>query len=191
LFYNVINNAGAISATNLTKGITTENVRGAATEVLTPLEEQVVKFFQGDATWDSVAATLAGATDALVKIGGDLTKGGANVLLKTSTDIINTFTKEYSSVGVNPTQITFDPNNPVLTSLTSFMDQLTKGTPVETKTQVSGEVKHTVEFGGTGMSAQEEAAWNKYMDKFLQDPNKKAAYEKWVSSSNEGLLTKK
>ena len=190
-FYNVINNAGAISATNLTKGITTENVRGAATEVLTPLEEQVVKFFQGDATWDSVAATLAGATDALVKIGGDLTKGGANVLLKTSTDIINTFTKEYSSVGVNPTQITFDPNNPVLTSLTSFMDQLTKGTPVETKTQVSGEVKHTVEFGGTGMSAQEEAAWNKYMDKFLQDPNKKAAYEKWVSSSNEGLLTKK
>jgi hypothetical protein len=29
------------------------------------------------------------------------------------------------------------------------------------------------------------------MDKFLQDPNKKAAYEKWVSSSNEGLLTKK
>jgi hypothetical protein len=190
-FYNVINNAGAIAATNLTKDITTENVRGAATEVLTPLEEQVVKFFQGNATWDSVTATLVGATDALVKIGGDLTKGGANVLLKTSTEVINMFTKEYSSAGVNPTQITFDPNNSVLTSLTSFMDQLTKGTPVETKTQVSGEVKHTVEFGGTGMSAQEEAAWNKYMDKFLQDPNKKAAYEKWVSSSNEGLLTKK
>ena len=101
------------------------------------------------------------------------------------------FTNEYKALGVQPTQIVLDPNSPLIKQLESFLTQAKTGSPTETKTQVSGEVKHTVEFGGNGMSAQEEAAWNKYMDKFLQDPNKKAAYEKWVSSSNEGLLTKK
>ena len=66
------------------------------------------------------------------------------------------------------------------------------GEPKETKTQtqVSGDVKHTVVFEGTGMNAQEEESWNKYMNKFLQDPNKKASFEKWTSTSNAGLLTK-
>ena len=40
------------------------------------------------------------------------------------------------------------------------------------------------------MNKQEEETWNKYMGKFLKDPNKKATFETWTSTSNEGLLTK-
>jgi len=188
-FYNVINNAGAITATNLTKGITTENVRGAASSVLTPLEEQVVKFFQGDATWETVSATLVGVKDALVAIGGDLTKGGANVLLKTSTDIINTFTKEYSSVGVNPTQITFDPNNPVLTSLTSFMDQLTKGTTVETKT--TADVNMNVNLIGTNLPANSTNDIKNAVVGFFDTPEGKTYLTKWITDNNVGLMADK
>jgi len=188
-FYNVINNAGAITATNLTKGITTENVRGAASSVLTPLEEQVVKFFQGDATWESVTSTLVGVKDALVAIGGDLTKGGANVLLKTSTDIINTFTKEYSSVGVNPTQITFDPNNPVLTSLTSFMDQLTKGTTVETKT--TADVNMNVNLIGTNLPANSTNDIKNAVVGFFDTPEGKTYLTKWITDNNVGLMADK
>jgi hypothetical protein len=188
-FYNVINNAGAIAATNLTKDITTENVRGAATKVLTPLEEQVVKFFQGNATWDSVTATLVGATDALVKIGGDLTKGGANVLLKTSTEVINMFTKEYSSAGVNPTQITFDPNNSVLTSLTSFMDQLTKGGSTETKT--TADVNMNVNLIGTNLPANSTNDIKNAVVGFFDTPEGKTYLTKWITDNNVGLMADK
>ena len=188
-FYNVINNAGAIAATNLTKDITTENVRGATTSVLTPLEEQLVKFFQGIATWDSVSATLVGATDALVKIGGDLTKGGANVLLKTSTDIINMVTKEYSSAGVNPTQITFDPNNSVLTSLTSFMDQLTKGGSTETKT--TADVNMNVNLIGTNLPSNLTPDIKTAVVGFFETPEGKSYLTKWITDNNSGLMADK
>ena len=188
-FYNVINNAGAIAATNLTKDITTENVRGAATSVLTPLEEQVVKFFQGNATWDSVTATLVGATDALVKIGGDLTKGGANVLLKTSTEVLNMVTKEYSSAGVNPTQITFDPNNSVLTSLTSFMDQLTKGGSTETKT--TADVNMNVNLIGTNLPSNLTPDIKTAVVGFFDTPEGKSYLTKWITDNNSGLMAGK
>jgi len=190
-FYNVMNKTQSILATNVTENITTGNVRDASTRLISPVEEELIKFFKGESSLESVAATLTKVSDELVDIGGNLIKGAGNVGTKTASDIINEVTNTYSPLGVQPTQIVMDPSSPFATQIQSLIDQFTKGTPVETKTQVSGEVKHTVEFGGTGMSAQEEAAWNKYMDKFLQDPNKKAAYEKWVSSSNEGLLTKK
>jgi len=190
-FYNVMNKTQSILATNVTENITTGNVRDASTKLISPVEEELIKFFKGESSLESVAATLTKVKDSLIDIGGNLIKGAGNVGTKTASDIINEVTNTYSPLGVQPTQIVMDPSSPFATQIQSLIDQFTKGTPVETKTQVSGEVKHTVEFGGTGMSAQEEAAWNKYMDKFLQDPNKKAAYEKWVSSSNEGLLTKK
>jgi hypothetical protein len=188
-FYNVINNAGAITATNLTKGITTENVRGAASSVLTPLEEQVVKFFQGDATWASVAATLVGVKDSLLKIGGDLTKGGSNVLLKTSTDVINMFTKEYSSAGVNPTQITFDPNNPFLTQMTSFVEQLRTGGVKETKSTSDVNLNIKVDGSSTlpnGLSAEQ---FTPFFEKYLNDPANKSKVKEILGSNNSGLLT--
>jgi hypothetical protein len=188
-FYNVINNTGAIMATNLTKDITTENVRGAATKVLTPLEEQVVKFFQGNATWDSVAETLVGTKDALLKIGGDLTKGGANVLLKTSTEIINMFTKEYSSAGVNPTQITFDPNNPFLTQMTSFVDQLSKGGVKETKT--TADVNMNVNLIGSNLPSNLTPDIKTAVVGFFDTPEGKSYLTKWITDNNAGLMADK
>ena len=188
-FYNVMNKTQSILATNVTENITTGNVRDASTRIMSPVEEELVKFFKGESSLESVAATLTKVKDAFVDIGGNLIKGAGNVGTQTASDIINEVTNTYSPLGVQPTQIVMDPSSPFATQIQSLIDQFTKGTPVETKTQVSGEVKHTVEFGGSGMSAQEEASWNKYMDKFLQDPNKKASYEKWVSTSNAGLLT--
>ena len=188
-FYNVINNAGAIAATNLTKGITTENVRGAATSVLTPLEEQVVKFFQGDATWESVSATLTKVKDELVNIGGDLTKGGANVLLKTTTDVINMASKEYSSAGVNPTQITFDPNNPALTQLTSFFEQLTKGGVKETKT--TADVNMNVNLVGSNLPANLTPDIKTAVVGFFDTPEGKSYLTKWITDNNSGLMADK
>ena len=188
-FYNVINNAGAITATNLTKGITTENVRGAATSVLTPLEEQVVKFFQGDATWDEVTKTLVQVKDGLLKIGGDLTKGGANVLLKTSTDVINMFTKEYSSAGVNPTQITFDPNNPFLTQMTSFIEQLKTGGVKETKSTSDVNLNIKVDGSSTlpnGLSAE---VFKPAFERYLSEPANTSKVKEILGSNNSGLLT--
>jgi len=188
-FYNVINNAGAISATNLTKGITTENVRGAATEVLTPLEEQVVKFFQGDATWASVTETLVGVKDSLLGIAGDLTKGGSNVLLKTSTDVINMFTKEYSSAGVNPTQMTFDPNNPFLTQMTDWVDQLTKGGVKETKSTSDVNLNIKVDGSSTlpnGLSAE---VFKPAFERYLSEPANTSKVKEILGSNNSGLLT--
>ena len=188
-FYNVINNAGAITATNLTKGVTTENVRGAATSVLTPLEEQVVKFFQGDATWDEVTKTLVQVKDGLLKIGGDLTKGGSNVLLKTSTDVINMFTKEYSSAGVNPTQITFDPNNPFLTQMTSFIEQLKTGGVKETKSTSDVNLNIKVDGSSTlpnGLSAE---VFKPAFERYLSEPANTSKVKEILGSNNSGLLT--
>ena len=188
-FYNVINNAGAISATNLTKGITTENVRGAATEVLTPLEEQVVKFFQGDATWESVTSTLVGVKDSLLGIAGDLTKGGSNVLLKTTTDITNMFTKEYSQVGVNPTQITFDPNNPFLTQITSLVEQFKTGGVKETKSTSDVNLNIKVDGSSTlpnGLSAEQ---FKPAFERYLSEPANTSKVKEILGTNNSGLLT--
>ena len=188
-FYNVIQNSAAITATNLTKGITTENVRGAATGVLGPLEEEVIKFFKGESDWATVSATLTEAKDGLLTIAGDLTKGGANVLLKTSTEVINMFTKEYSSAGVNPTQITFDPNNPFLTQMTSFVEQLRTGGVKETKS--TSDVNLTIKVDGSstlpnGLSAEQ---FKPAFERYLSEPANTSKVKEILGSNNSGLLT--
>jgi len=189
-FYNVINNAGAISATNLTKGITTENVRGAATGVLDPLEREVVKFFKGESDWATVSATLTQVKDGLLTISGDLAKGGSNALLKTTTEITNMFTKEYSEVGVNPTQITFDPNNPFLTQITSLVEQLKTGGGVK-ETKSTSTVDLTIKVDGSstlpnGLSAE---VFKPAFERYLSEPANTSKVKEILGSNNAGLLT--
>jgi len=188
-FYNVINNAGAISATNLTKGITTENVRGAATGVLDPLEREVVKFFKGESDWATVSATLTQVKDGLLTISGDLAKGGSNALLKTTTEITNMFTKEYSEVGVNPTQITFDPNNPFLTQITSLVEQLKTGGVKETKSTSTVDLTIKVDGSSTlpnGLSAE---VFKPAFERYLSEPANTSKVKEILGSNNAGLLT--
>jgi hypothetical protein len=186
-FYNVINNAGAISATNLTKGITTENVRGAATGVLDPLEREVVKFFKGESDWATVSATLTQVKDGLLTISGDLAKGGSNALLKTTTEITNMFTKEYSEVGVNPTQITFDPNNPFLTQITSLVEQLKTGGVKETKSTSDVNLNIKVDGSSTlpnGLSAE---VFKPAFERYLSEPANTSKVKEILGSNNSGL----
>jgi hypothetical protein len=190
-FYNVIQNSGAIAATNLTKGITTENIRTGTNEVLGPLEEEVIKFFKGESDWATVTATLTEAKDGLLDIANDLGKGGANVLLKTTTEVMNMFTKEYSSVGVNPTQITFDPNNPVLTQITSFIEQLKTGGVKETKTTVSGNVTHDFNIKGDGVGSLTQTEFNKFFLEAYTDPTIKSKVDAAYGTSNSGLMADK
>lgn len=187
-FYNVISKTAEITTTNLTKGITTEGVRGATTSVVGPLEEEVVKFFQGKTTWDTVATTLTQVKDNLVTLVGDFTKNAGNAALKTGSDVTNMVTNEYKALGVQPTQIVLDPNSPLIKQLESFMTQSKSGT-METKTQVSGEVKHTLTINGDGGKSISDTEFNKKVLNAMVDPTLKSEFKKLYESNNSGLIT--
>jgi hypothetical protein len=186
-FYNVISKTAAITTTNLTQGITTENVRGAATGVVGPLEQEVVKFFQGKTTWDTVATTLTEVKDNLVILAGDFVKGAGNAGLKIGADVTNMVTNEYKALGVQPTQIVLDPNSPLIKQLESFLTQAKTGSPTETKTQVSGEVNHTLTIKGDGGALLSNSEFGKQMVESMADPNIKSQFTKTFMTPNVGL----
>ena len=188
-FYNVMNKTQSILATNVTENITTGNVRDASTRLMSPVEEELVKFFKGESSLESVAATLTKVKDALFDIGGNLIKGVGNVGTQTASDIINEVTNTYSPLGVQPTQIVMDPSSPFATQVQSLIDQFTKGTPVETKTQVSGDVNHTLTIKGDGVGLLTQTEFNKFLLESLTDPTIKTQFEKRYGTSNVGLLT--
>lgn len=188
-FYNVMNKTQSILATNVTENITTGNVRDASTRIISPVEEELVKFFKGESSLESVAATLTKVKDALVDIGGNLIKGAGNVGTKTASDIINEVTNTYSPLGVQPTQIVMDPSSPFATQIQSLIDQYTKGTPVETKTTVSGNVTHDFNIKGDGVGSLTQTEFNKFFLESLTDPTIKTQFEKRYGTSNVGLLT--
>ena len=190
-FYNTMNVVREESVKAVTSGVKTGNVRDAYRGVSEPLETGAINLLKGDISLENLNNTLNALNTNMSETFGSLVKGGASNLIQAGQNTINRVTDIYSETGkVESTNIKVDQNSPIVKQFQDIIDQIKTGGPVETKTQVSGEVKHTVEFGGTGMSAQEEASWNKYMDKFLQDPNKKAEYLKWVATSNSGLLKK-
>ena len=188
-FYNVISKTAEITTTNLTKGVTTETVRGAATGVVGPLEEEVVKFFQGKTTWDTVATTLTQVKDNLVTLVGNFTKGAGNAALKTGSDVTNMVTNEYKSLGVQPTQIVLDPNSPLVKQLESFMTQAKTGGSTETKTTVSGNVTHDINIKGDGGVSLNNTEFGKKVIESLKDPGIKSEFDKLYGVSNSGLLT--
>ena len=156
---------------------------------MSPVEEELVKFFKGESSLESVAATLTKVKDALFDIGGNLIKGVGNVGTQTASDIINEVTNTYSPLGVQPTQIVMDPSSPFATQVQSLIDQFTKGTPVETKTQVSGDVNHTLTIKGDGVGLLTQTEFNKFLLESLTDPTIKTQFEKRYGTSNVGLLT--
>ena len=188
-FYNVINKTQEIIATNATEKITTQNVRGAATSVLGPLEQEVVKFFKGESDWATVTATLVQVKDNLVDIAGNIVKGAGNVGTKTVADVTNSITGIYSPLGVQPTQIVMDPSSPFATQIQSLIDQFTKGGSTETKTTVSGDVNHTLTIKGDGGTSLSDAEFNKKVLTAMVDPTLKSEFQKLYTSNNVGLLT--
>jgi hypothetical protein len=186
-FYNVISKTAAITTTNLTKDITTENVRGAATGVVGPLEQEMVRFLQGKSTWETVESSLTSVKDSLVILAGDFVKGAGNAGLKIGADVTNMFTNEYKALGVQPTQIVLDPNSPLIKQLESFLTQAKTGSPTETKTQVSGEVNHTLTIKGDGGALLSNSEFGKQMVESMADPNIKSQFTKTFMTPNVGL----
>lgn len=188
-FYNVMNKTQSILATNVTENITTGNVRDASKRIISPVEEELINFFKGESSLESVAATLTKVSGSLIDIGSNLIKGAGNVGTKTASDIINEVTNTYSPLGVQKTQIVMDPSSPFATQIQSLIDQFTKGTPVETKTQVSGDVNHTLTIKGDGGTSISDVEFNKKVLNAIVDPTLKSEFQKLYMSNNVGLLT--
>ena len=188
-FYNVMNKTQAIIATNVTQGVTTQNVRGAATEVLSPVEQELVNFFKGESSLESVAATLTKVSGSLIDIGSNLIKGAGNVGTKTASDIINEVTNTYSPLGVQKTQIVMDPSSPFATQIQSLIDQFTKGTPIETKT--TADVNMNVNLIGTNLPANSTNDIKNAVVGFFDTPEGKSYLTKWITDNNSGLMADK
>jgi len=190
-FYNTMNVLREETVKVVTSGLNTGNVREGYKGVTEPLESGIIDVLKGNASFESLTSVVSELTTNVRTTLATIAEGAKDNLINSGQNTINRVSEIYRSTGkVDATNIKVDQDHPIIKKLGDYIDLLKPGVPTETKTTVSGEVKHTVEFGGTGMSAQEEASWNKYMDKFLQDPNKKAEYLKWVATSNSGLLNK-
>ena len=188
-FYNVINKTAAITTTNLTQGITTENVRGAATSVVGPLEEEMIRYFKGETTWKTVEASLTSVKDSLVKIAGDFVSGAGTAGVKTVGAVTDMVTKEYSPLGVQPTQIVIDPNSPFTKQIESLIEQFKTGGVKETTTKVVNDLTIKVDGGSTlpnGLSAEQ---FKTSFEKYINDPANKSEVKKILESNNVGLLT--
>jgi hypothetical protein len=190
-FYNAMNVVREQSVNAVTTGVNTGKAREVVAGVTQPLERGAIDLLTakgGLETLNNTFTTLANNMTATLK---ELTKGAAGNLMNATQNTVNQVTKIYEPANVTPTNVEIDKNHPYYIKLNELLTKIV-GEPKETKTQtqVSGEVKHTFVFENSGMNKQEEETWNKYMGKFLQDPNKKATFETWTSTSNAGLLTK-
>ena len=188
-FYNVMNKTQSILATNVTENITTGNVRDASKRIISPVEEELINFFKGESSLESVAATLTKVSGSLIDIGSNLIKGAGNVGTKTASDIINEVTNTYSPLGVQKTQIVMDPSSPFATQIQSLIDQFTKGTPVETKT--TADVNMNVNLIGTNLPANSTNDIKNAVVGFFDTPEGKSYLTKWITDNNSGLMADK
>ena len=188
-FYNVMNKTQSILATNVTENITTGNVRDASKRIISPVEEELINFFKGESSLESVAATLTKVSGSLIDIGSNLIKGAGNVGTKTASDIINEVTNTYSPLGVQKTQIVMDPSSPFATQIQSLIDQFTKGTPVETKT--TADVNMKVNLSGTNLPANSANDIKNAVVGFCDTPEGKSYLTKRITDNNSGLMADK
>ena len=188
-FYNVMNKTQSILATNVTENITTGNVRDASKRIISPVEEELINFFKGESSLESVAATLTKVSGSLIDIGSNLIKGAGNVGTKTASDIINEVTNTYSPLGVQKTQIVMDPSSPFATQIQSLIDQFTKGTPIETKT--TADVNMNVNLIGTNLPANSTNDIKNAVVGFFDTPEGKTYLTKWITDNNVGLMADK
>ena len=188
-FYNVMNKTQSILATNVTENITTGNVRDASTRLMSPVEEELVKFFKGESSLESVAATLTKVSGSLIDIGSNLIKGAGNVGTKTASDIINEVTNTYSPLGVQPTQIVMDPSSPFTKQIESLIEQFKTGGVKETKT--TADVNMNVNLIGSNLPSNLTPDIKTAVVGFFDTPEGKSYLTKWITDNNSGLMADK
>jgi hypothetical protein len=193
-FYNAVNVVRTESVRAVTKDVTSNKVREGYSAVSGGIEEAGVKTLQGD---------YAGAGDALLKLGPDLLKIGREVatgfggaLVEGYGNIKQGVQNVYEPVtGVKPladddksTQLYKDFEGIMGTEL---VDKIVKAfNLVTTKSEVSGEVNHTLTIKGDGGSSLSDSEFNKKVLNSLVDPTMKSEFEKRFGTSNSGLLNK-
>jgi len=193
-FYNAVNVVRTESVRAVTKDVTSNKVREGYSAVSGGIEEAGVKTLQGD---------YAGAGESLLKLGPDLLKIGREVatgfggaLVEGYGNIKQGVQNVYEPVtGVKPladddksTQLYKDFEGIMGTEL---VDKIVKAfNLVTTKSEVSGEVNHTLTIKGDGGSSLSDSEFNKKVLNSLVDPTMKSEFEKRFGTSNSGLLTK-
>jgi hypothetical protein len=193
-FYNAVNVVRTESVRAVTKDVTSDKVREGYSAVSGGIEEAGVKTLQGD---------YAGAGDALLKLGPDLLKIGREVATGFGGALVGGYGNIKQGVqnvyepvtGVKPladddksTQLYKDFEGIMGTEL---VDKIVKAfNLVTTKSEVSGEVNHTLTIKGDGGSSLSDSEFNKKVLNSLVDPTMKSEFEKRFGTSNSGLLNK-
>ena len=188
-FYNTMNVVREESVKAVTKGVNTENVREAYGGVTQPLEQGVVDFLSGKASFETLTNTLTTLTNNITTTLSEITKGAASNLVGGVQNTVNRVTEIYEPTGVVPTNIKVDENNPIVKQLQDILNQVKTGGPVETKNTTDLNMNIKVDGGSTlpnGLSPEQfKTGW----EKFINDPANKSDVLKMLASNNSGLLT--
>ena len=193
-FYNAVNVVRKESVRAVTKDVTSDKVREGYSTLSGGIEEAGVKALQGD---------YSGAGDALLKLGPDLLKIGEKVatgfggaLVGGYGNIKQGIQTVYEPVtGVKPLAED-DKSSQLYKDMesimgTNFVTKIVEAfNLVTTKSEVSGEVNHTLTIKGDGGSTLSDAEFNKKVLNSLVDPTMKSEFEKRFGTSNSGLLNK-
>ena len=190
-FYNAVNVVRKESVRAVTKDVTSDKVREGYSTLSGGIEEAGVKALQGD---------YSGAGDALLKLGPDLLKIGEKVatgfggaLVGGYGNIKQGIQNVYEPVtGVKPladddksTQLYKDFEGIMGTN---FVTKIVEAfNLVTTKSEVSGEVNHTLTIKADGGASLSDAEFNKKVLNAIVDPTMKSEFQKRFEITNSGL----
>jgi hypothetical protein len=186
-FYNTMNVVREESVRAVTKGVNTENVREAYGGVTQPLEQGVVDFLSGKASFETLTNTLTTLTNNITTTLSEITKGAASNLVGGVQNTVNRVTEIYGPTGIAPTNIKVDENNPIVKQLQDILNQVKTGGPVETKNTTDLNMNIKVDGGSTlpnGLSAEQ---FKSGFEKYINDPVNKSEVQKLLASQNSGL----
>jgi hypothetical protein len=186
-FYNTMNVLREESVKVVTSGVNTGNVREGYKGLTQPLESGVIDFLKGNVSLESLTNVVSELTTNVRTTLATIAEGAKDNLINSGQNTVNRITKLYESTGVVPTNITVDQDNPILKKLGEYIDLIKPGVPTETKTQVSGEVNHTLTIKGDGGSSLNETEFYKKVLNLLVDPTMKSEFQKLYMSNNSGL----
>ena len=190
-FYNTMNVIREESVKGVTSGVKTGNVRDAYRGVSEPIETGAINLLKGDTSLENLNNTLNALNANMRETFGTLVKGGASNLIQAGQNTVNRVTDIYSETGkVEATNIKVDQNSPIVKQFQDIIDQIKTGGPVETKTQVSGEVTHNFNIKGDGVASLTQEEFNKFFLEAYTNPTIKSKVDAAYGTSNSGLLTK-
>lgn len=188
-FYNTMNVIREESVKLVTSGVNTGNVREGYQGVTQPVEKGFIEFLKGNVSFESLTNVVSELTTNVNDVLETIAKGATDNLINSSQNTINRITSLYEPAGVVPTNIKVEEDNTIIKKFEDFLNQLTTNVPVETKTQVSGEVTHNFNIKGDGVASFTQTEFNKFFIEAYKDPTIKSMVDVVYGTSNSGLMT--